>query len=132
MQKVALRLREMIDPVDRIVTSPYVRARQTAEILSQFFFETPVREAAELVPHGPPPAFVNWLKAHAQEDQVVLVVGHEPQISSLATYLLTGKQESIVEMKKSAVLSLEIRDPEALGPGCAIMNWLVPPKMWVD
>lgn len=132
MQKVAIRLREMIDPVDRVVTSPYVRARQTAEILAQIFFETPVSEAAELVPHSPPAAFVNWLKAHAADAKTLFIVGHEPQLSSLATYLLAGRAESVIELKKSAALSLEIRDPEALGPKCAILNWLIPPKAWVD
>lgn len=132
MQKVAIRLREMIDPVDRVITSPYVRARQTAEILSQIFFETPVVEAAELVPHSPPSAFVNWLKAHAADAKVLVAVGHEPQISALATYLLAGKAESLIEMKKSAVLSLEIADPESIGPKCAVLNWLIPPKAWVD
>lgn len=56
-QKVAMKLRDLIDEVDVIVSSPFTRARQTAEIVSQIFIETKVVEAAELVPSSPPQAF---------------------------------------------------------------------------
>lgn len=132
MQKVAIRLQDLIGPVDLIVSSPYLRARQTAEILSQIFFETKVIEAPELVPHSPPQAFVRWLKAHGREHKSMMVVGHEPALSLLASHLLAGANESILELKKSGVACLETPDAEELGPSTAELRWLVQPKLWTS
>lgn len=129
MQKVALRLRDLIGEVDLIVSSPYVRARQTAEILSQIFFETKVVEAPELVPHSPPQAFVRWIKAHARDCRAVFIVGHEPQLSLFGSYLLSGVQESLFEMKKSGVACFETIGADELGPSSAELKWLLPPKV---
>lgn len=130
LQKVAIRLRDLIDGVDLIVTSPYVRARQTAETLSQIFFETKVVQASELVPHGPPQALIRWLKAHAKGLKSVMLVGHEPQLSVFASYLLTGKTDSVLEMKKSGVACFSLPDPEEMDEAQAELKWLVPPKIW--
>lgn len=129
MQAVAMRLHGLIGDVDMIVSSPYLRARQTAEILSQIFFETEVEEAAELVPHGPPAAVIRWIRAHARGRSSVMLVGHEPQLSMLASYLLTGKTEALIEMKKSAVACFELPDVEEMDRGRAELKWLAPPKI---
>lgn len=132
MQKVAIRLQDLIGAVDLIVSSPYVRARQTAEVLSQILFETKIVEAPELVPQGPPASFLKWLKAHARDLKSVMVVGHEPQLSVFASYLLCGVQESILEMKKSGAACLELGPLSEVEAGTAELLWLVPPRIWVD
>lgn len=132
MQKVSLKLRDLIGDVDLIVSSPYVRALQTAEILAQIFFDTKVVDAPELVPHSPPQALIRWLKAHARDVKCLILVGHEPQLSLFASYLLSGATESLMEMKKSAVLCLETGPVAEMGPSCAELRWLVPPKIWAD
>lgn len=129
MQKVAIRLRDLIGDVDQIVSSPYVRARQTAEILSQIFFETKVVEAVELVPHSPAQAFVRWLQAHGRNHKALLIVGHEPQLSMFASYLLAKSPESFLEIKKSGVACLEVGLAGDISPGCAQLRWLVPPRL---
>lgn len=131
MQKMAIRLRDLIGGTELIVSSPYVRAKQTAEILSQIFFETEMTEAAELVPHSPPQAFVRWLQAHGRDHTSMIVVGHEPQLSLFASYLLAGSNESLIDLKKSGIACLDAGDTEALGPACAELKWLVQPKLWV-
>ncbi|HWU41779.1 MAG TPA: histidine phosphatase family protein, partial [Bdellovibrio sp.] len=50
MQKICVKLRDYVKGFDVIVSSPFTRARQTAEILSQIYFETKVIETPELVP----------------------------------------------------------------------------------
>jgi phosphohistidine phosphatase len=132
MQKVAIRLRDLIGDVDLIVSSPYVRARQTAEVLAQIFFDVKDVEAPELVPHSPPQAFLRWLKAHGREVKSMLVVGHEPQLSVFGAYLMAAKTESLFELKKSAVACLETADAEDLEPATAELLWLIPPKIWAD
>lgn len=130
MQKVAIRLHDLIGEADLIVSSPYVRAQHTAEILSQVFFETPVQTAAELVPHSPPAAFVRWLQAHARDHRKILAVGHEPQLSLFGSYILAGVNESVLDLKKSGVACFEVGPAEEIGPACAELKWLVPPKIW--
>lgn len=133
MQKVAIRLRDLIEEVDLIVTSPYIRARQTADILLETFPRTRVMEAPELVPQSPPQAFLRWLKAHARDRRAVMAVGHEPQLSVFASYLLCGKSESLLELKKSGALCLEVDESEeGLEAFAAELQWLLPPRIWVD
>lgn len=132
LQKVAIRFRDLISDLDLIVTSPYVRARQTAEVLSQIFFETEVVEAPELVPQSPPQAMMKWLKAHGRDLKAVALVGHEPQLSTFGSYLLTGRTEPLFEMKKSGIACFEIGDSEDIEKSRAELKWLVPPKIWTD
>lgn len=132
LQKVAFHLRDLIGEVDLIVSSPYVRARQTADVLKEVFEKTKVVEAPELVPQSPPQAFHKWLRAHGRDFRSLLVVGHEPQLSIFGSYLLTGKPESIFEMKKAGVACFAVtgfEDQESLR---SELRWLIPPKVWAD
>lgn len=130
-QKVAMKLRDLIDEVDVIVSSPFTRARQTAEIVSQIFIETKVVEAAELVPSSPPQAFKRWLRAHGDEYKRILIVGHEPHLSTFASYLMSGQTESLLELKKSGLLCLKVDSFKNISPGTAKLSWLLPPAYFI-
>lgn len=132
VQKVCMQLRDWIDEVDLIVTSPFVRARQTAELTSQIFLDTTVVESAELVPSSPPQAFKRWLHAHGDQHKRIIAVGHEPQLSVLATFLMTSQIEPILEIKKGGILSLEISSFKTVTPGSAKLNYLIQPKHIID
>lgn len=131
-QQVSMRLRDWMDDIELIVSSPFTRARQTAEIASQIFMETKVIEAAELVPSSPPQAFCRWLNAHGDEHQKILAVGHEPHLSTLASFLLAGRQESILELKKGGLLSLKLSSFRTAVPNSAELLWLIPPRFIID
>lgn len=132
MQKVVIRLKPLVERVDLIVSSPFVRARQTADIWAEAFPKVPRVQAPELVPQSPPQAFIRWLKAHGRDVSTVMVVGHEPQLSLLGSYLIAGVDHSILEMKKSGVALLSTAGAEELGAASAELRWLLPPKVWVD
>lgn len=129
-QKISLKMIELIGKVDLIVTSPYVRARETAEILAQIFYNTKVEVASELVPESPPSTVLNWLKAHCRGLGSVILVGHEPQISNLVSYFLTGHSNALIEMKKSGVACFHFPDVEDVDTVKPELRWLVPPKIW--
>ena len=131
VQKVGMQLADWIPSVDLIVSSPFVRARQTAEIMSQIFFETKVIEAPELVPQSPPAAFLKWLKAHARDLGRIVIVGHEPQLSCFASYLLSGRPDSFIDLKKGGALSLELESFDLSQVGTAELLWLLPPKFLI-
>jgi phosphohistidine phosphatase len=131
-QKVAMQMREWIKEVDVIVSSPFTRARQTAEIVSQIFLETKVIEAPELVPSSPPQAFKRWLRSHGDDYKKILIVGHEPHLGILTSYLMADQVEPLLNLKKSGALSLKVDSFKNIAPGTAKLQWLLQPRHFVD
>lgn len=110
--------------LDVVVTSPLLRARQTAEIFAQALDlgASQVIESAELAPDGNP---AKLLKDNRWES--VALVGHEPYLSELASVLLTGGQDLVMAFKKGCVCALSA---DRLRYGrCARLEWLLQPKL---
>jgi phosphohistidine phosphatase len=86
--------------------SHLLRARQTAELLmKELGFDVLVVEAPGLLPEDDPVPIADRLDDLAEP---LVIVGHEPQLSALATLLVRGKVKPVAfEFKKSAVLALE-------------------------
>jgi phosphohistidine phosphatase len=90
-----------------IVSSPLTRALQTAEIArSVFKTKAAVLRTKALTPNAPVEQVWDEIRAHRGEAELMLV-GHEPQFSNLAAYLL-GARELRVDFKKGAVLRLDL------------------------
>ena len=110
---------------DRILSSPLIRARQTAEILRDAV--QPHLEI-EHTPHLKPDAdFGDALGAVAAlSAKSIAVVGHEPHMSGFASYLLCGPKHSasLVFRKGAAAL---IRFPDEAAPGLGFLEWLLQP-----
>lgn len=121
-ERVAQGLRKRIGRVDLIAHSPYVRARETAEIFASSFRHAELQAADCLTPHHAPRSFLPILKG-LQEKGVVMVVGHEPHLSVLASFLLTGREHPILEFKKAGVASIEWQEA-----GLARLNFFISPK----
>jgi phosphohistidine phosphatase len=66
MQKIISKLKTELKELDLVVTSPFVRAKQTAVLISDMVGKPKVIESAELVPHAAPQAFVRWLKSEGK------------------------------------------------------------------
>lgn len=129
MEKVALKIREELRETDLIVTSPYVRAVQTAEILSKILLNIRTVESPELVPHSPPAAFLKWLNAHGRPYKKIIAVGHDPHLSCFLSHLLTNTNESFIELKKSGIACVEFESFAELSPKRATLKWLITPKI---
>jgi phosphohistidine phosphatase len=126
-RRAASGLRELVANVDVVLSSPWPRAWQTAELLAQEAgWPTPVR--CEALESGRAPAEVlQALQPHAGASAVALV-GHEPSMSELASYLLTADTGPVhIVMKKGGVARLEI--DESMRPGAARLVWLLAPKV---
>jgi len=90
-----------------IVTSPFKRAAQTAEIAHNVFkTKAVILRTKSLVPSSQVEQVWEEIRAHREEPELMLV-GHEPLFSSLASYLL-GAPELRVDFKKGAVLRLDL------------------------
>ena len=95
-----------------IVSSTLTRALQTAEIArSVLKTKAAVLRTKALTPNAPLEPVWDEVRAHRGEPELMLV-GHEPQFSNLAAYLL-GARDLRVDFKKGAVLRLDL---EAFGP----------------
>ncbi|MGZ3743864.1 MAG: phosphohistidine phosphatase SixA [Pseudobdellovibrionaceae bacterium] len=127
-QKSAKQLRDWCEEIDLIVSSPFTRARQTADLVSEIFNKTAVMESAELVPSSQPQTFKRWLRSHGEDYKRILAVGHEPQLSLLASFLMADQLEPLLEIKKSGVLCLKIESFKDIAPGTAKLLWLVQPR----
>lgn len=133
LQKMILNLEKDFEKLDLIVTSPYLRAKQSAQIIADITENTKIVESAELVPHAPPQALLKWLKSHCSQNKKVAVIGHEPHLSSFTSYLLTGDpKENFIELKKSSVALVEIGNFEDIAASRAKLLWLASPKIFVD
>ena len=119
----AFLARENLVP-DLVLSSPLVRARETAEIVCS-------------TAGADPPVIQNWLgcgmrpsealaelAAFASSVRRVAMVGHEPDFSSLVESLL-GTQQGYVRVKKASVILLRIDPPR---PG-GVMEFIIWPKM---
>jgi phosphohistidine phosphatase len=108
------------DAVSHVVSSPLVRARQTAEILAEVMGLS-VEVTSTLAPGGELAKFVRFVHG-LKKVQGVVAVGHEPGMSQWVGELCFGRSGR-VEMKKGAVAGIELADAGATGE----LVWLMQP-----
>jgi phosphohistidine phosphatase len=128
-EKVAQRLIKLDFHFDVIVTSPLVRARQTAEILIASGLSSQLEESSHLTPEGDIHHWVrDWLELRNYPDKTQLaLVGHEPNLSEWAEILLWGEGKASLVLKKAGMIGIKL--PEIGSPlGRSQMFWLTPPK----
>jgi phosphohistidine phosphatase len=125
-RRAAKGLHRLVPTVEVVLASPFVRAWRTAEILSEEAgWPAPVRcEALEA--ERPVPETIRDVRDHADRASAA-VVGHEPNLSGLASALLTGSEDLLrFEFKKGGVVSLGFE--RNVGPGSAYLRWAMTPK----
>lgn len=124
---VALDLR-----ADRLLCSPLRRARQTAEIAVAAGWAPQLAIAPELAPAGALlEALPGWLDAVASDGAVagagrLALVGHEPDLSSLAAVLI-GAPPAALQLRKAGLIQLEL--PRGSEPGRAVLVALLRPGL---
>jgi phosphohistidine phosphatase len=112
---------------DVILSSPYVRARQTTEIVADALgAKKKCKVAPDLTPDGSFKKLVEFINALRPKPENVLLVGHEPHLSGLIAFLTTGREMPAVVLRKGGLARLSA---ESLQPGrCAVLEWLLTPK----
>jgi phosphohistidine phosphatase len=130
MRLGARGLTRVVPDLAVLASSPLVRARQTADIVARAYGGLDVTTAAELAPDGSPNAVAAWLNRR-RADGVVALVGHEPALSNLVSWLLSGAARPLIEMKKGAACLLAFPGGKA-GPGTAVLRWALTPAQLRD
>jgi len=108
---------------DLILSSPYLRSKQTAQLVAAELDEE-ITLTDLLTPDGNPLELIREL--NDEKPQSVLLVGHEPYLSGLISVLVTGESKAAIELKKGGLCKLSA-DRVAFGQ-CATLNWLLTPK----
>jgi phosphohistidine phosphatase len=108
--------------VDRILSSPLIRAKQTAEILAKAL-GMKVDEMEELGPGHTPEEVCSRISKMSKLKSVMLV-GHEPNCSMLASYLLDGSGSLEIQFKKGAICRVD----GAMSRQSGALIWHLPPQ----
>lgn len=110
-----------------ILTSPLKRAHETAEILASGLAGIRVELMPELAPGVDSPTILEALRPHARHKSVALV-GHQPGLGHLASFLLTGSERRCdLDFKKGGVACLEAEFSD--NPISCVLDWFAPPKL---
>ena len=122
MVRVGRKLAALDLDLDTIITSPLLRAKQTAKIVAEAMKLTEISEDERLASGFGVDTLAGLLRDHIDAEAIMLV-GHEPSMSEAIGHVLGGAR---VELKKGAVACLEFPDPTS---SRSRLLWLAPPKV---
>lgn len=127
-RKIAQRLYQLEIQFDLILTSPLLRAQQTAQILQTVGLSSQIEESATLAPSGDIGKWLDWYKQWQEIGSPSLaLVGHQPNLGNWAETLLWARSQDALILKKAGTIGLIL--PETGSPvGRSQMFWLTPPK----
>lgn len=135
-RQVAQRLREIHLTFDLILTSPLLRAHQTAVILQEIGLTREVKISTSLAPGGDINNWLSWLSQWRGEGGTpsrdgggyLGLVGHEPDLGHWAEILIWGEVRERLVLKKAGILGLHL--PHSGDPvGNSDLFWLTSPKL---
>jgi len=126
MGKIAQAMKRLDISLDVLLSSPYMRARQTAEIVAKRFKAGRRLSLVEaLTPDGIPEELIEYLNKLDVPHETVLLSGHEPYLSRLISVLIAGNPDLAIELKKGGLCKLEIESLRY--DRCACLQWLLTP-----
>jgi phosphohistidine phosphatase len=125
MRQIARGLRGLDVTVDLVLTSPLVRAKQTAEVLVDVLKPAPAfAVVAALAPGTAPPHVAEALEPFRKARRLALV-GHEPGLGELAAWLIGARAP--LPFKKGGVCCIDVPGLPPTGNGQ--LAWLATPRM---
>lgn len=129
MKRIVNGLSEFGIELDAIVSSPYVRARDTAMILAkEFDMKDKVSLSDSLIPPGNFETLISEIREKYDVENLALV-GHEPMLSSLISWLTTGNTAMKIVLRKGGVAFLSTENLYV--DGRAALQWLLTPSLMV-
>jgi phosphohistidine phosphatase len=122
-REVARGLAALEPGIELVLTSPFARARQTAEPVARALkLSGGLKETAALEPDADPDDILAEVRAEKVES--VLLVGHEPHLGALLGRLVAGRPGLHIPMKKAALARLDWE-----GSGAATLRALLPARV---
>jgi phosphohistidine phosphatase len=112
---------------DVFLSSPYVRAMQTAEIFAEEikFAKSKIKQTELLLPGAEPAAFFRELLRTSRSEESAICFGHAPQLDELIAFAL-GTKKDVTQLKKAGAACLELT---RLSPPAGSLVWVSTPKI---
>jgi phosphohistidine phosphatase len=128
---VAKRLHSIGLKFDLILTSPLVRAYQTANILQKVGLSAKTEQWEFLAPTGEIDRWLEWLQTWQlhNPDSKLALVGHQPDLGNWAEMLIWGTIKEQIVLKKAGVIGIEI--PSIGTPICRSRLFLLTSPKWL-
>ena len=124
-RKAVAGLATWLPGVDCLLTSPLVRARQTAEVLNTVAGWPKPVDCWELAPGSEPGAVLAILRR--QKAKRIALVGHEPDLSGLLSICIAGPDAALpITLKKGGIARIVF--PRSIGAGKATLTAIIPPR----
>ncbi len=124
MRRAAAGMKRLGLEFDRIVSSPYLRAKQTAEIVADVYkFRGKLRFAEALTPQASFKDLARLLQDFDASAKLLLV-GHQPSMGDFVSELAFGQGGATIEIKKGSLCFVEL----ASGSSRGVLKWLLTPK----
>lgn len=128
LRKSAAAMKRMKLRFNLILSSPYARARQTAEIVAEELnLKKRLKLTDTLKAENDPEGMVAEIARLKPMPEELLLVGHEPYLSHLISRLVSGNGDMAMDFKKGGLCKLEVEKLDG-GPG-ARLAWLLTPKL---
>ena len=125
MREAARGFADLKPGIEVIVTSPLVRAKQTAEIVRAELTPSPAHDVLDELAPGHAPADLAEALEKYRSRHTIALVGHEPDLGQFTAWLVGSNRP--IPFKKGGIACLEISD---LPPGRNnTLLWLATPKM---
>jgi phosphohistidine phosphatase len=122
-QRAAARaMKKMGIKFDFLVTSPLLRAKETADIVAKGYRWPDAPQVADEMGHDYAVAAVVKLLAKFPPDAAVALIGHEPDLSRLTGALVTKGGDLNIAVKKSGVVGIEFDGPAEAGKGTLLYH----------
>jgi len=131
MRRIAKGMRRMKVGFDLLLTSPYRRALETAFVVGREYGAGEIIQTSQaLKPEVLPEEVIRSLQEKYSPHRRLLLVGHEPQLSSLISTLTSGSASARPLLKKGGLCKLEV---DKLQTGkCATLLWLLTPRQLIS
>jgi phosphohistidine phosphatase len=112
---------------DCIATSPYIRCRQTADIIAKYTANKPtIDELTALACGSEIEPLLEWSREHSRNNENICWVGHSPDVEHLAGELM-GDGAANIRFAKGAVAAIDFEDDVDIGAG--ELYWLTTAKL---
>jgi len=125
MRAIARGLRSQVPKLNHLASSPLTRAVETAAILAKSYGFAEPELTTTLSPESVFEGFEAWCKTH-EALRAIAIVGHEPHLSSLVTWLMAGPHDARLQLKKGGACLLEFDAAPRRDSGTLL--WLLTPR----
>ncbi|MFO8151903.1 SixA phosphatase family protein [Thioalkalivibrio sp.] len=123
-EAAASGLSRLVARVDHLWSSPYTRAWQTAQGIAEVFGR-PAEAPDPLEPPWRLQTLSDWLESQVARGETAILVGHEPDLSTLLGKWLCGAGgRAPVPMEKGAACALQVSG--RIAPGTLELVWKLP------